>query len=60
MSLVEQSLGLIRDQSLFINIEVVKELSDEKMLIKVDRSQLNQVIINLVINALMPWREKAP
>jgi len=50
--LVEQSLGLIRDQSLFINIEVVKELSDEKMLIKVDRSQFNQVIINLVINAV--------
>jgi two-component system NtrC family sensor kinase len=50
--LVEQSLSLIRDQSLFINIEVVKELSDEKMLIRVDRSQLNQVIINLVINAI--------
>jgi two-component system, NtrC family, sensor kinase len=50
--LVEQSLSLIRDQSLFINIEVVKELSDAKMLIRVDRSQLNQVIINLVINAV--------
>ncbi len=50
--LVEQSLGLIRDQSLFINIEVIKKLSDEKMPIKVDRSQFNQVIINLVINAV--------
>jgi two-component system, NtrC family, sensor kinase len=50
--LVEQSLSLIRDQSLFINIEVIKELADEKMLIRVDRSQLNQVIINLVINAV--------
>jgi two-component system NtrC family sensor kinase len=50
--LVEQSLSLIRDQSLFINIEVVKELADEKILIRVDRSQLNQVIINLVINAV--------
>ena len=56
--LVEQSLGLIRDQSLFINIEVVKKLSDEKMLIKVDRSQLNQVIINLVINAIDAMERK--
>jgi two-component system NtrC family sensor kinase len=50
--LVEQGLSLIRDQSLFINIEVVKELSDESMPIKVDRSHLNQVIINLVLNAV--------
>jgi two-component system, NtrC family, sensor kinase len=56
--LVEQSLSLIRDQSLFINIEVVKKLSDEKMLIRVDRSQLNQVIINLVINAIDAMERK--
>lgn len=56
--LVEQSLGLIRDQSLFINIEVIKKLSDEKMLIKVDRSQFNQVIINLVINAVDAMERK--
>ena len=56
--LVEQSLSLIRDQSLFINIEVVKKLSDEEMLIKVDRSQLNQVIINLVINAVDAMERK--
>jgi two-component system NtrC family sensor kinase len=56
--LVEQSLRLIRDQSLFINIEVVKKLSDEKMLIRVDRSQLNQVIINLVINAIDAMERK--
>ena len=56
--LVEQSLSLIRDQSLFINIEMVKELSDEKMLITVDRSQFNQVIINLVLNAIDAMERK--
>jgi two-component system NtrC family sensor kinase len=56
--LIEQSLSLIRDQSLFINIEVVKELSDEEMLVKVDRSQLNQVIINLVRNAIDAMERK--
>jgi len=56
--LVEQSLSLIRDQSLFINIEIVKELADEKILIKVDRGQLNQVIINLVINAVDAMERK--
>jgi two-component system, NtrC family, sensor kinase len=56
--LVEQSLGLIRDQRLFINIKVVKELTDESMLVKVDRGQLNQVIINLVINAVDAMERK--
>jgi two-component system NtrC family sensor kinase len=56
--LVEQSLSLIRDQSLFINIEIVKELSDEPMLVKVDRNQLNQVVINLVINAVDAMERK--
>ncbi len=50
--LVEQSLGLIRDQKLFMNIEVVKDLSDEIMMIHADKMQLSQVIVNLVINAI--------
>ncbi len=56
--LIEQSLSLIRDQSLFINLEIVKKLADEEMLIKVDRSQFNQVIINLVINAIDAMERK--
>ncbi len=50
--LVENSLTLIRDQTLFRNIKVVKELSGDMMLVHVDRNQITQVIINLVMNAL--------
>jgi len=56
--LVDQSLSLIRDQRLFINIKVAKELSSERMLVRVDKSQLNQVIINLVINAVDAMERK--
>ena len=50
--LVEQSLRLIRDQRLFMRVEVVKELSHDMMLIHADKNQLSQVIINLIINAI--------
>lgn len=50
--LVEQSLALIRDQKLFSNIEINNLFSDEMMMIQVDKNQLSQVIINLVMNAL--------
>jgi signal transduction histidine kinase len=51
-TLVEESLGLIRDQKLFMNIEVKKELSEAALAITADRNQMRQVVINLVINAL--------
>ncbi|MGA7874275.1 MAG: PAS domain S-box protein [Desulfoferrobacter sp.] len=51
-TLLEYSLNLIRDQKLFIHIDVVKDLSDEMMLVQVDKNQMSQVIINLVINAV--------
>ena len=50
--LVEESLGLIRDQKLFMNIILVKKLADDPMMIDADKNQLNQVIINLVMNAV--------
>ncbi|MFP4650138.1 MAG: ATP-binding protein [Desulfobacterales bacterium] len=49
--LVEQSFKLTRDQKIFRNIRIEKNLSDEMMLVNVDSNKLSQVIINLVINA---------
>lgn len=48
---IEQSLRLVRDQKKFRNIKITRHLADEMMLINADTSKLNQVIINLVINA---------
>ncbi|RJR43173.1 MAG: PAS domain S-box protein [Desulfobacteraceae bacterium] len=50
-TLVDQGMNLIRDQRLFGNIAVVKELSEEMVLIRADRNLITQVIINLVMNA---------
>ncbi|MGB8334749.1 MAG: ATP-binding protein [Desulfobacterales bacterium] len=57
-SLVEHGLNLIRDQELFLNITVVKEMSEEMMLIHTDKNQLSQVIINLVMNAVDAMEKK--
>jgi two-component system NtrC family sensor kinase len=49
--LVEQSLNLILDRERFMDIKLVKEMSGDMMLIHADKRQLNQVIINLAMNA---------
>jgi PAS domain S-box-containing protein len=50
--LVDQSLALIRNPKMFQNIEIVRNFSDQMMLVHVDRNQISQVIVNLVINAV--------
>ncbi|MEJ2656268.1 MAG: PAS domain S-box protein, partial [Desulfobacterales bacterium] len=57
-SLVEHSLTLIKDQKRFLNIKLVKEMSQETMLIHADQNQLSQVIINLVLNAIDAMNRK--
>ncbi len=49
--IVDQSLKLVRDQKKFRNIQIRRLLDDEMMLIHADVSKLNQVLINLIINA---------
>ncbi len=50
-TLLEHSLSLARDSKLFMDIRIVKQFSEEMMLIQGDRDQLSQVILNLVMNA---------
>src|SRR5208337_3217932 len=51
-TLLEHSLDLIRDPKVFKGIQIRKELSEDMILIKGDRGQLGQVIVNLVSNAV--------
>jgi two-component system, NtrC family, sensor kinase len=51
-TLLEHGLNLIRDRKVFVDIRIIRELSDEMMLIRGDRDQLGQVIVNLVMNAV--------
>jgi two-component system, NtrC family, sensor kinase len=57
-ALVEEGLTLIRDQKLFLNITLVKQFSQDDLYIKVDKNQMNQVIINLVMNAVDAMNKK--
>ncbi|MFO7560488.1 MAG: PAS domain S-box protein [Desulfobacterales bacterium] len=50
-SIIVKSLSLIHDQKLFGNITIKKIMPDEIMMINADKQQINQVIINLVMNA---------
>ena len=50
-NLVGESLRLIRDQKLFMNVDIIKDLDDYQILINADKNQLCQVLINLIINA---------
>jgi len=57
-TLVEESFPLIRDQKLFINVAIRKELSSDRLPVKADRKKMSQVVINLVLNALDVMKEK--
>jgi PAS domain S-box-containing protein len=56
--LVDQSLALVRDPKMFRNIEIVRAFSEQMMLVYVDRNQISQVIVNLVINAVSAMNQK--
>jgi len=51
-TLIDQSLALVRDPKVFGNVEIVKAVSAVPLPVYVDRNQLCQVVINLVMNAV--------
>ena len=51
-AIVNQSLSLVRDPKMFRNVRLERQFSDEMMLVHVDKNQISQVVINLVINAV--------
>ena len=55
---VIESFRLVRDQKLFINMTVIKELSSAWMPVRADRNNMSQVVINLVMNALDAMNKK--
>ncbi len=55
---VEQSLVLIENQSLFQNIEVQKQLPDDLPWVLGDSQQLNHVFMNIMINAAQAMKGK--
>jgi two-component system, NtrC family, sensor kinase len=54
----EKTLSLLRRQSLFFNIEVVADLEPELPPVLGDRSQLQQVFMNVVMNAVEAMDEQ--
>ena len=56
--LVEESLRLIRDQKLFMNVTVEWALSDRSLQVYADRNKMRQVVINLVINAIDAMKKR--
>ncbi len=57
-ALVNDTLSLIGRQSLFFNIKIVKDLDPELPAVTGDRSQFQQVFMNLLINAVQAMDEK--
>jgi signal transduction histidine kinase len=49
---VEEAFNLIRDNSVFLHVEVVRNYSKEPLLIQCDSKLLRQVFINLLMNAV--------
>lgn len=50
-NMVNESLALIRDQKLFMNVKIIKNFDEHQILVNADKNQLCQVLINLLINA---------
>ena len=50
-AVIDECIALVEYQALFHNIEIIKEFDENLPMIVVDPSQMQQVIINMVVNA---------
>ncbi|UCC72566.1 MAG: cache domain-containing protein [Gemmatimonadota bacterium] len=55
---LEDTLSLIEKQSLFFNIRLLKHLDPELPAVTGDKSQLQQVFINIIMNAVQAMAER--
>jgi len=53
-----KTLSLIESQALFFNVQVVREWQEDLPPVEGDRSELQQVFMNLVVNAVQSMAEK--
>jgi signal transduction histidine kinase len=51
-TIIEHALGLVETEAVRRNVAVVKELGDKPLIVECDGDQLQQVFVNLAINAL--------
>lgn len=56
--IVNEALALIEKQALFHNIEVIKHLDPDPIQVMADYSQIQQVLINIIINAAESMEEQ--
>jgi two-component system NtrC family sensor kinase len=56
--LLDDTLALVAKQAAFFNVEMVRHHADDLPPIAGDRSQLAQVILNLVVNAVQAMEER--
>lgn len=49
---IDESLRLLHDQKLFLNIKIVEDKWPHWLLVRADKNQLCQVLINLILNAI--------
>lgn len=55
---IDETLALMGKQALFFNVKVVKKYDADVSMVMADRSQLQQVFINIIMNAVQAMGER--
>lgn len=55
---IEKTLQLVENQAMFLNIELVRRYQDGCPSVRIDAGQIQQVLINLVVNAVEAMKGK--